>query len=132
MFARIGDFEQLLNGMDTLPVRSEETFEGRLIPRQRDSQILGRNIVATIPLAFEPLAFIGESRGEPLHKVGDERVGLLNRGARLVDEARLDLLPAACEALGLLVGQKATWRSGRRQLSRWRHRRQGSPPRCHA
>jgi len=34
--------------------------------------------------------------------------------------------------LGLLVGQKATWRSGRRQLSRWRHRRQGSPPRCHA
>jgi hypothetical protein len=79
-------------------------------------------------LGFEPLAFVGEAGGEPLHEVGDQRVGLFDRVAWLVDETRLDLLPARSEAPALVVGQERAaldvrrpafelCRLGRRQVS---------------
>ena len=49
--------------------------------------------------------------GQALHQVGDQRVGLLDRLAWLVDEARLDLLPALREPLCLVVGEERLLRS---------------------
>jgi hypothetical protein len=73
-----------------------------------DPQIFGRDIVAPPPvLAFEPFALLSESGGELLHDARDQAVGILDRAARLVDEARLDLLPAALEACAQFVGGSA-------------------------
>jgi hypothetical protein len=76
------------------------------VARERDAEVFGRHLVAAIPLSFEPLPFVGEARRKTLHQVGDESVGPFDRLARLVDEARLDLLPAAREALSLVDRQQ--------------------------
>src|SRR5579862_8677354 len=52
------------------------------------------------PTGLEAGAFVGEDLGQPLHRGGDQAVGLLHRLARLVDEAGLDRIPTIAEPLG--------------------------------
>ena len=54
---------------------------------------LGRHVAATIPLSLEIRTLARERLGEMLDRVRDERVGLLHRAARLIDEARLRVAP---------------------------------------
>src|SRR5205823_11883966 len=83
----------------------EEPVEERAVACQRDPQVLRRDVVTALPLAFEPISLVGEARCKSLHEVGDKRVGFLDRFLRLVDEVRLDLLPAGGEAIRLVGGQ---------------------------
>src|SRR6185503_11582365 len=79
----------------------EQPLEERAVALQRDAQVLRRDVLATAPLGLEALALRGEALGEALHDGRDEGVGVLDRAARLVDEAHLDLLPAGLEALAV-------------------------------
>src|SRR3954452_7585490 len=87
-------------------LRGEQPLEEAAVALQRDPQVLGRDVLAAAPLALEALALGGEVLGEPAHHLGDELVGLLDGLARLVDEPRLDRLPAALELGVLVAGQQ--------------------------
>src|SRR5215208_6989280 len=91
----------------------QEPVEEGAVARQSDTEILRRDVVAALPLRLEPTSLVREASRQLLHQLGDERVGLGNRLAGLVDEARLDLLPAPREALALVLGQERTSLSGR-------------------
>src|SRR3954447_3129579 len=82
-------------------LRGQQAAEERAVALQRDTQVLGGDVLAAAPLRLEALALLREALGEALHDRGDERVGVLDGAARLVDEADLDLLPTALEALGV-------------------------------
>src|SRR5205085_1587113 len=84
----------------------EESVEEGAVAGEGDAEVFGGDVVALVPLGFEPLAFVGEAGGESLHEVGDQGVGFRDGVARLVDEARLDLLPAGGEALALVRRQE--------------------------
>src|SRR4051794_27213883 len=82
-------------------LRGQQAAEERAVALERDSQVLGGDVLAAAPLRLEALALLGEALGEALHDGRHEGVGVLDGAARLVDEADLDLLPAALEALGV-------------------------------
>src|SRR3954447_25373919 len=82
-------------------LRGQQAAEERAVALERDAQVLGRDVLAAAPLRLEALALLREALGEALHDGRHERVGVLDGAARLVDEADLDLLPAALEALGV-------------------------------
>src|SRR5262245_10657840 len=80
----------------------QQALEEAAVALQRHAQVLGRDVLAAAPLALEPLALGGEALGQPAHDFRDQLVGLLDRAPRIVDEVRLDRLPAALVA-GVLV-----------------------------
>src|SRR6476659_2954312 len=82
----------------------EQPLEERAVALERDAQVLRRDVLAAAPLGLEALALLGKALGEALHDGRDEGVGVLDRTARLVDEAHLDVLPARLE--GLAVGDE--------------------------
>src|SRR4051794_19651140 len=82
-------------------LRGQQAAEERAVALERDSQVLGGDVLAAAPLRLEALALLREALGEALHDGRHEGVGVLDGAARLVDEADLDLLPAALEALGV-------------------------------
>src|SRR4029453_8175989 len=84
----------------------EESLEEGAVAGEGDAELFGGDVVAAVPVSFGPLAFLGEAGCGALHQVGDQRVGLGDGVAGLVDEAGLDFLPAAGEALALVVGKK--------------------------
>src|SRR5690242_18361257 len=91
----------------------EEPVEERAVAAEGDAEVLGRDVVAARPLLLEALSLAREGVGEALHALGDERVGLLHGTARLVDEPRLDAVPAASEvAARRLVEQRRAARPG--------------------
>ena len=76
----------------------EETIEERVIPLQRDSQILGSHLVVAVPLTFECRPLCRECLRQPCREVHDEAIGLLDRLARFIDEATLNVGPTAPQA----------------------------------
>src|SRR5829696_2304416 len=75
----------------------EQPLEERAVALQRQPQVLGRDVVARAPLAFEARASLAEPARELLQELCDERVRLRDRLARLVDEPRLERAPALAE-----------------------------------
>lgn len=75
---------------------------------QRLPQVLGRDLFPSLPLALEPLTLLGESRCQPLHQLGDERIGIVYGTSWLVDEPHLDLPPPLLEP-GAVPGRQQ-WR----------------------
>src|SRR5439155_13774004 len=102
------------------PARTSDTqqpVEERAVLRQRDPQVLRRDPVASVPLAFEFGTLVREDLGQPLHQARDERIRPLHRLTRFVDKADLDLAPLRAKALGLLGRKEGRVRpSGRRFL----------------
>src|SRR5215208_234294 len=92
----------------------QEPVEEGAVARQSDTEILRRDVVAALPLRLQPLSLVREAGRQLLHQLGNERVGLGDRFAGLVNEARLDFLPAPREALALVLGQERTSLFGRR------------------
>src|SRR4051812_23640827 len=84
----------------------EQPLEEAAVPLEGDAQVLGGDVLAAAPLLLEALALGGEALGDALHDLGDELVGLLDGAARLVDEPRLDRLPAALELRVLVARQQ--------------------------
>src|SRR4051794_18487472 len=83
-------------------LRRQQPLEERAVALQGEAQVLGRHVLPATPLALEALALGREALGEALHDLRDELVGALDRLARAVDEACLDVLPGALE-LGVVV-----------------------------
>src|SRR5829696_1651689 len=79
----------------------KESVEERAVPLQRDPQVLRRDVLVVVPLRLEPRTLGRERLGQPLHQLGHERVGLLDRIARVVDEGGLDARPALAEAIAV-------------------------------
>ncbi len=57
------------------PLDREHAAEERAVAAQRLAQILGRDVVAPVPLALEPRLLVGEDFGHPLDRQGDQAVG---------------------------------------------------------
>src|SRR5512138_1956938 len=76
----------------------EETIEERVIPLQRDSQILGGHLVVAVPLTFECRPLCREHLRQPCGEVHDEAISVLDRLARFIDEATLNVGPTAPQA----------------------------------
>src|SRR5688572_13969906 len=96
----------------------QQPREERAIALQRLTEVLRRDVAAAVPLALELCALVGEGLGEPLDRVGHQAVGALDRAARLVDEAGLDLGPLALKLVDD-VGREQR-RVARRAHVRWR------------
>src|SRR5215211_7308785 len=84
----------------------EQSLEERAVPRQGDSQILGGGLLALRPLALQVETGFGETRGDPLDQVRYERVCFHDRLTGLVDEARLNLVPASAKGRQLVVTEE--------------------------
>jgi hypothetical protein len=76
------------------PLGGQQSIEERPVPGERHAKIFGGGIVAGIPLGLQTLAFVREAGSKPLHEVGHERVCLLDRFTRSIDESGLNLAPA--------------------------------------
>src|SRR5665811_689030 len=83
----------------------EQAIEERPVVAESHPQVLGRDVLAVLPLFFEVRALVGERLGELLHDLRDQTVGLLDRARGLVDEAGLNVLPPGPEGLGC-IGRK--------------------------
>jgi len=89
--------------------RQQAPEEGA-VALQRDPQILGRDVVAAVPLGLQAAAFLGEHLRQPLHGLGDELVGVLDGPAGFVDEPRLDRIPRTAKRRRLRLGKEALGR----------------------
>src|SRR4029453_144682 len=87
-------------------LRREQAVEERAVPRQRDTQVLRRDVLAAVPLRLEARALLAETRGQLLHQLPDELVGLLDLLTGLIDEPRLQVFPAAAKPLCIVAGQQ--------------------------
>ena len=83
----------------------EQALKEGAITLQGDAKVFGRDVVAAVPLLLEFGTFLGEDFGEALHGGGDEAVGLLDGGARFVDESGLHFAPAIPQAFKFVVGK---------------------------
>jgi hypothetical protein len=72
-----------------------------LILLESYAQVLGGDVLAAVPLAFEPVFVVGEYGGEQLHDLGDEPVRRAYGVLWVVDESLLVLLPLDSEVFGL-------------------------------
>src|SRR4030095_3420224 len=86
-----------------LPARSQrqQALEERPVFPQRQTEILSVRLVALAPLILERAPCRGKDIRQSLDHHVDERVGLLHRFTRLVDEASLDGVPLRAVAIGL-------------------------------
>jgi hypothetical protein len=69
---------------------------------QGQGQVLDGDLLAAVPLAFNPLLVVRECGGKQLHHLGDEPVCRKHRLLRVIDESLPDLLPPGAEAFCLL------------------------------
>src|SRR6266542_1994854 len=91
-------------GQQPRPTSSgEQALEERSVPLEGDPKVLGRNILAAIPLLLEVRPLPGEAFGQPLHDLGHQLVRRLHRRPGLIDEGSLNLLPSLLESLPHLV-----------------------------
>ena len=86
----------------------EQTLEERPVLSQGDPEIFGRNLVAAAPLVLERAALVGEDRRQPFDHQGDQRVGLLDGPARLVNEDGLDRI-TLCPITGIHLVLTQLW-----------------------
>src|SRR6478752_7075387 len=75
----------------------QQAVEERTVALERDAQFLGRDLLASLPLTFEPLLALGERLGEGLHHLGDEGIRGTDRLPRIIHERALDPLPPVTE-----------------------------------
>jgi hypothetical protein len=61
------------------------------------AQLLRRDVVTLVPLVFEPRPRLVEALREIVQQLRHERVRLADRGTRIVDEVRLQRMPAVAE-----------------------------------
>jgi hypothetical protein len=85
---------------------SQESFEERTVALEGVSEVVGGDVVTSVPVALQPSPLIGEGPGQVLHQLGHQGVGLLDRPPWGVDEPGLDVGPAGPESLGILGGQQ--------------------------
>ena len=80
-------------------------MEERAVALEGDAKVFSTDMIATVPLLFEMGAFFGEGFGEAADGGGYERIGILHRAARFVDEAGLNDVPAVPHLVGFIVGE---------------------------
>jgi hypothetical protein len=76
-----------------LALDRQQTAEKRTILAQRQSQILGGNVLAFVPLPLEVIPFLCEHLRQPLHRSRNQCIRLLDSFARLIDECDLYSVP---------------------------------------
>jgi len=100
----------------------EKAAEKRPVAPQCKTEILGRDIIAAIPLALEFRPFSREHFSQALHRYCDKIICLLHCSSRLVNKTHLDRIPPRTEILCffkrkqrrcLLVNSRSGCRSGR-------------------
>lgn len=94
------------NGRDS---KCKQPIKERTIPPQRLPQIFSRDIVSTVPLVFQLSTLRGKLLGNTFHDCSNQAIGLLHRGARLVDKADLCFVPPCTKVVELVVGKELSW-----------------------
>ena len=74
--------------------------------RAREPELLGGDVVAAVPLLLELAALVREGARHAVQHVLHECVRVVHRLARVVDEPRLDLLPAVAERAGVVADEE--------------------------
>src|ERR1039457_5578766 len=87
-------------------LEGEQAIKEGSVALERLAKILGGNVVALAPLIFQRGSLGGKLLGDALDDVGDQTVGLFDRVSGLIDERRLDFLPASAEVVQLVVGEQ--------------------------
>ena len=87
-------------------LEGEQPIKEGSVALERLAKILGGNVVALAPLIFQRGSLGGKLLGDALDDVGDQTVGLFDRVPGLIDERRLDFLPASAEVVQLVVGEQ--------------------------
>src|SRR5438128_3514800 len=99
--------ENRASGQNKIGLQSDvqESVEESAVALQGDTQIFGGNVVSPAPLAFQFRPFSGEAIRQMLDHFCNQRVCLLDRSARLINEASLNLRPPRSEAACFLFGE---------------------------
>ena len=85
----------------TALLHREKTAKKRPIAAQCKTEVLGRDIIAAIPLALEPRSFSREHFSQALHRYGDKIICLLYSLPRLVNKTHLERIPPGPKILRL-------------------------------
>ena len=75
----------------------EQPLEELSVTPQGETKILRGGVLASSPLRLEPRARLGETCRELFDDLRDEGVGLLDTLRGVVDESRLDIVPARAQ-----------------------------------
>src|ERR1700693_5565047 len=86
-------------GQRSALLHGEKTAEKRPVAAQCKTEILGRDIIAAIPLALESRSFSREHFSQALHRYGDKIICLLYRLPRLVNKTHLERIPPGAKIL---------------------------------
>src|SRR5436190_11322280 len=84
----------------------QQAIEERPIALERHAQVLGRDVAAAGPLALEIGPRSGERFRQALDGLGHQPIRFLDGVPRLVDELRLDLVPAVAKLITFLIGKQ--------------------------
>src|ERR1017187_2663201 len=87
-------------------LEGEQPIKERPVALERLAKILGGDVVALAPLIFQRGWLGGGLLGDALDDVADQAVGLFDRMPWLIDERRLDFLPACAEVVQFIVGEQ--------------------------
>ncbi len=80
-------------------LEAQQAVEESSVASQRLAKIFGGYFAAAIPLLLEFCALIGKELCDAFHRSRDQRVRILNRFSRFVDEHALRLVPAAAQII---------------------------------
>src|SRR5258705_5466943 len=75
----------------------EQPLEELSVAPQCETKILRGSILASSPLRLQPRARLGETCRELFDDLRDEDVGLLDTFCAVIDESRLDIVPARAQ-----------------------------------
>src|SRR6266567_3286438 len=81
----------------------QESVKEAPIPLQSNAQVLGRDVVPTVPLLFELRPFLRKNFRQPLHRRRNQSISLLHRAPRFIHKRGLNLFPAAAQSLQFIV-----------------------------
>src|SRR5437773_2193158 len=81
----------------------QESVKEASIPLQRNAQVLGRDVVPTVPLLFQLRPFLRENFRQPLHRRRNQSIGLLHCLTRFIHKSGLNLFTAAVQSIQFIV-----------------------------
>jgi hypothetical protein len=89
-----------------LDLERQQPIKESAITLQALAELFSGDVVAAVPLLLQLRAFLGELLRDALDDSCHQRVSLLDCVTRLVDERRLDLVPASAEVPQLVFRKK--------------------------
>src|SRR6266581_3874289 len=89
--------------LSSTPLNRQESVKEASIPLQSNAQVLGRDVVPTVPLLFQLRPFLRKNFRQPFHRRRNQSISLLHRAPRFIHKRGLNLFPAAAQSLQFIV-----------------------------